>query len=234
MGDTSHEPFVQIQKESGREPHWELSKGGKGVQNNLDKDEAAIFSSEVIAECMWTAMVSACDPRPSAVSTTLKHAFQLRSTKWWHNTKAIGMKNDSYNQTRWKHMWDGSIEGVFGTESLLNGRAKGTYKKKSAELQKTGEIGRELLWPAFRTTLANFYLARPTLANLVALTIVIIITIVWLHNDNYNPERFWAPKGGTPKGGAPKGGGPKFLAPSPQVSFSLSLSGVFSLNFVGV
>ena len=58
-----------------------------------------------IAESMWRAMVWVCDQRPNTVIDTLKHVFKWRSTKWWQSTKAIEMKKDPYNFTRWKHMW---------------------------------------------------------------------------------------------------------------------------------
>ena len=42
MGNKGHETLLHIQKERGRELHRVLSKDGKGDQNDLDKDEAAI------------------------------------------------------------------------------------------------------------------------------------------------------------------------------------------------
>ena len=64
-----------------------------------------LFLSEVIAESLWRAMGWVCDERPNAVMNTLKHVFKWRSTQWWQSTKAVEMKNDLYNHTRWKHKW---------------------------------------------------------------------------------------------------------------------------------
>ena len=63
------------------------------------------FLSDVIAECMWRAMGWVCDQGPNAVINTLKQVFTWRSTKWWHPTRAVEVKNDPYNHTRFPHMW---------------------------------------------------------------------------------------------------------------------------------
>ena len=62
-----------------------------------------LFLSEVIAESMWRASGWVCDEGLHAVVNTLKDVFKWRSTKWWRSTKAVEIKNDPYNHTRWKH-----------------------------------------------------------------------------------------------------------------------------------
>ena len=74
-----------------------------------------------IAESMWRAMGWVYNEKPNAVIHTLKQVFRSRSTKWWQSTKAVQMKKDPYNHTRWKHMWAGTTAGVSGTKWLLNG-----------------------------------------------------------------------------------------------------------------
>ena len=64
------------------------------------------FLSEVIAESMWRALGWACHPKPHADLTSLRHAFEWRSTQSWQDTKAINMEHDPYNHARWKHTWN--------------------------------------------------------------------------------------------------------------------------------
>ena len=67
------------------------------------------FLSEMIAESMWRAMGLACDPKPNAVISTLQHAFEWRSTKWWQTATAIEMSNDPNIHTRWRARGVGTI-----------------------------------------------------------------------------------------------------------------------------
>ena len=45
---------------------------GEDGKNDLDKCEAPLLLSEMIAESTWTAMGWTCETRPSAVLTTLR------------------------------------------------------------------------------------------------------------------------------------------------------------------
>ena len=43
--------------------------------------------------------------RQNAALVTLKHVFARRRTTRWKKTKAMSMKVDPGNHTRWKHKW---------------------------------------------------------------------------------------------------------------------------------
>ena len=44
--------------------------------------------------------------RHNAALVTLKHVFTWRRTTRWRNTKAMSIKVDPGNHTRWKHKWE--------------------------------------------------------------------------------------------------------------------------------
>ena len=65
-----------------------MDKDGDGGKNELEKDEAPFFFSEMLVESVWRAMGWTCHTRTHAVLTTLKYSVAWRSTAWWQNTKS--------------------------------------------------------------------------------------------------------------------------------------------------
>ena len=66
---------------------------------------------------------------------TLKHAFTWRSTMWWQNTRAIIMKHDPCNHTRWKHKWSLHTRGCVWDRVASEWSEKEQWNKERKKCQ---------------------------------------------------------------------------------------------------
>ena len=69
--------------------------------------------------------------RQNAAMVTLKHVFAWRRTTKWRNTKAMSIKVDPGNHTRWKHKWEWHKSRLYVGQNCL-----GMVRRRGAEHNK--------------------------------------------------------------------------------------------------
>ena len=123
MGNKGHEAFRFKKKEDENFTGY-CQRTARAVRTIWTKMKLP-FLSEVIAEGTWRGVGWTCDPKPTAVLTTLKHAFKWRCTKVVaeytsiRNHRGLVQPHDMEN-TRGAD----TVVGVSGTRSPPNGLAK--------------------------------------------------------------------------------------------------------------